>query len=185
MANKRSVTPDGDAVRGIRLGKRMQIDELAKKAKCSERTIENVERGQAVYANTLLAIARALDVDYNALLAKPKPETKPREDDMERTKACIVVATQGSRHVLTRQVMEQLRMLVPLRDEVVLGTTESGEMVIAPDGGLSINMTLTKRDARSLFFRFKAGELKDIDIRMFTASDCWLWAFKPPPVEPD
>lgn len=183
MASKRSVTPDGDAVRNARLGKGWRVDDLARHSDCSIKTVENVERGQYVYVNTLASIALALKVDYKTLLAKT--ETPTRADDTSRTKARIIVATTGSHRVSKKWVLEQLRMLVPLTDEVVVGTSQAGTFVVAPDGGLLINMTLTHRDARSVSAKLRTGELDTLDVRLFEAPDHWIFAWKPPPVEPD
>ena len=85
MGKKRSVTPNGDAVRSARLRKAWTTDDLAGRADCAVKTIENAERGKAIYANTLALIARALDVEYDSLIARPVEEKKQTE--VEQTKS--------------------------------------------------------------------------------------------------
>lgn len=183
VAKKRSVKPDGDAVRQARLAKGWRPEDLARHADCSLRTVENVERGAGVYANTLASIALALDVAFKTLLAKA--ETISHTNDTARTKALIIITTQSDDEPNAEEVIAELAERVPLVDEVVIGTTQFGQFPTAPDGGLLINMTLTYRDARSLAARLKAGDLGTLDVRAFSAPDCWIWVFARPPVEPD
>ncbi len=183
MASKRSVTPDGDAVRNARLGKGWRVDDLARHSDCAIKTVENVERGEHVYVNTLASIAQALKVDYKTLLAKA--EAPPRAGDTSRAKACIIVATTDSRRVTKKSVLDQLRMLVPLRDEVVPGTSRNDNFPTAPDGGLLINMTLSHRDASAISAKLRAGELSALDVCFFNVPERMILVFRPPPVEPD
>lgn len=183
MASKRSVTPNGEAVRNARLGKGWRVDDLARHSDCSVKTVENVERGENIYVNTLASIAQALDVDYKSLLSKA--ETAPRTDGTLRLKACIIVATTGSHRVTKKWVIDQLRTLVPLRDEVIVGTNQTSTFPVAPDGGLLINMTLSHRDASAISAKLQTGELAGLEVCFFEAPDRMILAFRPPPVEPD
>ncbi|WP_437193971.1 helix-turn-helix domain-containing protein [Planctomicrobium sp. SH527] len=183
MANKRSVQPDGDAVRQARLAKGWRTEDLARHADCSLRTVENVERSADVYANTLASIALALDVAFKTLLAKA--ETVSHANDMVRTKASIIISTHSDDLPTAEQLIAELTERVPLVDEVAIGTTQMGHFPTAPDGGLLVNLTVTYRDARELAARLKTGDLGALDIRAFSAPDCWIWVFSLPPVEPD
>jgi transcriptional regulator with XRE-family HTH domain len=183
MANKRSVRPDGEAVRRARLTKGWRVEDLASHSDCSIGTVENVERSEDVYVNTLASIALALKVGYATLLAKP--ETSPCADGNLRTKAFIIISTNLDDPLPVRQVVDELTARVPLVDEVVVGTTQVGRFRFAPDGGLLINMTLTYRDARELSAKYHAGELASLDVRTFSAPGCSILGFTPLPVEPD
>ncbi len=73
---KRTVRPDAEAVKRLRLAKGWRVEDLATKAICSVKTIENIERGTSVYVTTLAKIAKALGVDFVTLVqgGKPLPE---------------------------------------------------------------------------------------------------------------
>jgi predicted transcriptional regulator len=55
----RTVRPDGDKIKRLRLDKLWRVEDLAKHAKCSVKTVENVERGANVYMFTLAKFATA------------------------------------------------------------------------------------------------------------------------------
>ncbi|HWL28812.1 MAG TPA: helix-turn-helix transcriptional regulator [Burkholderiaceae bacterium] len=183
MAKKRSVRPEGDAVRQARLAKGWRPEDLARHADCSLRTVENAERSVSVYTNTLASIALALGVNYKTLLAKT--ETASHANDMLRTKASIIIAANPDDPPAVEQVIAELIERGSLMDQVAIGTTQVGYFRTAPDGGLLINMTLTYRDARKLAAGIQAGELGALEVCSFSAPDCWIWMFAQPPVEPD
>lgn len=170
-------------MRQARLAKGWRPDDLARHADCSLRTVENIERGVAIYANTLATIALALGVNHKSLLAKT--ETAPHANDRLRTKASIIIATNPDDPPVVEQVIAELTERASLNDEVAIGTTQVGSFPSAPDGGLRINMTLTYRDAQKLAETLRSGSLGAFDVRAYSASDCWIWMFAPPPVEPD
>jgi predicted transcriptional regulator len=55
----RTVRPDGEKIKRLRLDKLWRVEDLAKHAKCSVKTVENVERGANVYMFTLAKFATA------------------------------------------------------------------------------------------------------------------------------
>jgi transcriptional regulator with XRE-family HTH domain len=183
VAKKRSVKPDGDAVRQARLAKGWRPEDLARHADCSLRTVENAERSASVYANTLATIALALGVDFKTLLAKTG--TVSHTNDMLRTKASIIIAINPDDPPAEEQVIAELAERASLMDEVAVGTTQVDRFRTAPDGGLLINMTLTYRDARKLADTLRTGNLGTLDVCSFSAPDCWIWMFSRPLVEPE
>jgi transcriptional regulator with XRE-family HTH domain len=76
QATKRTVRPDAETIKRLRLAKGWRVEDLATKAICSVKTIENIERGASVYVSTLVKIAKALGVEFVTLVpeAKPLPE---------------------------------------------------------------------------------------------------------------
>src|SRR5579885_2695836 len=71
MANKlknRTVEPDGVEIQRLRIEKGWRVEDLAKKAGCSLKTVENVEKGANVYIYTLKRVASALGVEPSELL---------------------------------------------------------------------------------------------------------------------
>jgi transcriptional regulator with XRE-family HTH domain len=76
MANKlknRTVEPDGEAIQRLRIEKGWRVEDLAKKARCSLKTVENVERGANVYLYTLSKVAQALGVEVSTLMTGAAP----------------------------------------------------------------------------------------------------------------
>lgn len=183
MAKKRSIIPNGEAVRHARLAKGWRPEDLAREADCSLRTVENVERSTSVYANTLASIAVALGADFQALLAKPH-EASHRNDTV-RSKARIIIGGHEGDSLDVKQLIASLIEDVPFVDEVVLGTTRFGYFPVALDGGLVINLTMTCRDARALKERLLAGEVEIENFRAFHVTDCWLTVIARPSVEPE
>jgi transcriptional regulator with XRE-family HTH domain len=79
----RTVRPDAEAIKRLRIEKGWSVEKLAEKSICSIKTVENVEKGSSVYLSTLSKIARGLEVEYKTLLPggnlppeKPKPEPR-------------------------------------------------------------------------------------------------------------
>jgi transcriptional regulator with XRE-family HTH domain len=71
MANKlknRTVEPDGVEIQRLRIEKGWRVEDLAKKAGCSLKTVENVEKGANIYIYTLKRVASALGVEPSDLL---------------------------------------------------------------------------------------------------------------------
>lgn len=75
----RTVAPDGPAIQRLRVEKGWGIEDLANKASCSIKTVENVERGAKVYPYTLSRLAKALGVEVSTLMAGSAPPEAPKE----------------------------------------------------------------------------------------------------------
>jgi transcriptional regulator with XRE-family HTH domain len=74
---KRTVSPDGEAIKRLRLEKGWRVEDLATKAICSVKTVENVERGANVYVFTLAKLAKGLGVEFMTLVQGHKPPPEP------------------------------------------------------------------------------------------------------------
>ncbi len=164
MGKKRSVTPNGDAVRIARLRKAWTTDDLAGRADCAIKTIENAERGKAIYANTLASIASALAVDYESLIARPvaKPveQKKPTERDLiistTRVTATIGILAREDQHIDSEWFLDQLKSQVAFQDAVdILGNRYQRTPGI-PDGGVWITLNMTVRDFYQAYAFFVA-----------------------------
>jgi transcriptional regulator with XRE-family HTH domain len=85
----RTVTPDGKAIQRLRIEKGWRVEDLAKKAKRSLKTVENIERGANVYLCTLTTFAQALGVEVSTLMTGSVPDepiSKERRIKSYRTK---------------------------------------------------------------------------------------------------
>lgn len=65
--NTRTVQANGAVIKRLRTERGWRVEDLAKKAKCSVRTIKNVEGGASVYVFTLRKLAEVFSVEYLAL----------------------------------------------------------------------------------------------------------------------
>jgi transcriptional regulator with XRE-family HTH domain len=77
QAKSRTVRPDAEAIKRLRLEKGWSVEKLADKAICSIKTVENVEKGSSVYLSTLSKIATALEVEYKTLLPGGESPAEP------------------------------------------------------------------------------------------------------------
>lgn len=69
----RTVRPDGKKIRELRTQRGWRVEDLAKHAKRSVKTINNMERGERVYYFTLSKCAEALGVPFDELIAEGQP----------------------------------------------------------------------------------------------------------------
>ena len=76
---KRTVSPDAEAIKRLRRAKGWRVEDLATKAICSVKTVENVERGAHVYVSTLAKVAKGLGVEFMTLVQGDKPPQEPQE----------------------------------------------------------------------------------------------------------
>nr|WP_137830658.1 helix-turn-helix transcriptional regulator [Methylobacterium sp. L1A1] len=74
----------GEAVRGVRLARRMPVRRLAAITGIPERTIDDLEAGRPVDVGTAILIAEAVGLDVVAAmtrLARNVSETAPQDDE--------------------------------------------------------------------------------------------------------
>src|SRR5665213_3367904 len=77
----RTVRPDGEKIKRLRQAKLWRVEDLARHAKCSVKTVENVERGGNVYMFTLAKFATALGVENASLIAGGEmPAESPKKE---------------------------------------------------------------------------------------------------------
>lgn len=166
MENKRSVTPNGDAVRGARLKKAWTTDDLSRHTDCAVKTIENAERGQAVYANTLARIASALGVEYDSLIARPVEQNKPI-DQKRPTKLDLIISTtrieayfgilaREGQDIDTDVFLKTLKSYVAFQDAVDVISHRYHKNPALPEGGLWITLKMTVRDFCQVYECFRA-----------------------------
>ena len=75
----RTVRPDAEAIKRLRVAKGWSVEVLADKAICSPKTLQNIENGKRVYLSTLSKIAAklALNVEVMTLVEGGKPPPEP------------------------------------------------------------------------------------------------------------
>jgi transcriptional regulator with XRE-family HTH domain len=167
MAKKRSVTPNGDAVRAARLRKAWSTDDLAGHALCTTKTIENAERGKAIYANTLARIASALGVAYDSLIARPVEKKTPTKLDTiistTRVDATFGIVAREDQPIDTDWFLGQLRSHVDFLDPVDVVSNRYQRTPGIPEGGVLITLKMTTRDYRQVWACFAAKSKSNPD----------------------
>lgn len=165
MTKKRSVTPNGDAVRAARLRKAWTTDELAGHTDCAIKTIENAERGKPIYANTLARIASALGVEYDSLIARPVQQKKPTKLDTiistTRIDATFGILAREDQPIDADWFLEQLKTHVAFQDPVDVVSNHYRQTPGIPEGGVLITLKMTVRDYRQVYACFAARDNPD------------------------
>jgi transcriptional regulator with XRE-family HTH domain len=157
----RTVTPAGDTIRQLRLAKGWRVEDLARKAKCSVKTVENLEAGEQVYLCTLRSVAEAFGVEYATLLvgAVPAPATKNRLEVQIKLSIPFDVFDQSGQLV---SVIEALTRLIGARKGIDVTGIEEGSVIIKLD--------MDANDASRLIQAFGKGKLSALDIEAVKAS---------------
>jgi len=151
----RTVTPDGPTIQRLRIKKGWRVEDLAKKASCSVKTVKNFESGENVYLFTLKKFADALGVEVPVLI---KPETPPeplKEATAElprkerRFRMQITVDfpfEEFDESVQLSGFMTMLKQIINAKDEmVVIGVAE---------GSTVITLEMSEYDIERLVFAF-------------------------------
>ena len=152
----RTVRPDAEAIKRLRLEKGWRVEDLAAHAGCSEKTVANVERGANVYMFTLAKLAEKLGVEYGALVAggKPAPEA-PRPEP--RVQVQIVLSIPFDQF----DESEQLGGFIEFLKQVMKGGGNINVVGVAP-GSTIITLEMPIQDMIALYSAYKAGKLAEI-----------------------
>ncbi|KAJ3064541.1 hypothetical protein HK102_008175, partial [Quaeritorhiza haematococci] len=145
----RTLPINGDAVRTLRLQRGWNIDDLARKAGCTSRTIENIERGgKRVYAITLVEIAKALGVSHADLLSEIIGQDS--EPEGRRVSGVCIHFTMNFRHV---DASDELVALMN-RLAAAIGASSEIEVFALEDGSLVVVVGMSEEDALRLVEAF-------------------------------
>lgn len=149
----RTVPIKGDAVRTLRIERRWEVSELADRAKCSSKTIENVERGgKRVYAVTLAGIADALQVDLATLLTRPLvADAAPASTVQERRVSGVSV-----HFTFNFQNVDASDQLVALMERLAatIGAKAEIEVLSVKEGSVIVTLSMSEQDALNLLSAF-------------------------------
>lgn len=173
MAEGRTVTPNSEVLRKLRLAQGWRVEDLAEEAHCSAKTIENMERGKPVYICTLQACADALKVNPEMLLAGG------------RDKRGISVEVQ-IRLAIPFELFDQSEQLISLIK--TLSKIIGGEIVVnsIKAGSVIIMLGMLPDDAQKLLGAFIKGGLPpeiigvtvDVDLHPTAKELCEIRAAK-------
>lgn len=157
----RTLPIKGDAVRTLRLQREWNHEDLGRRAGCTGRTIENIERGgKRVYAVTLIGIAKALGVSHADLLSEPVEGDAAPEG--RRVKGVCIHFTMNFQNV---DASEQLISLMN-RLAAAIGARSEIEVFALEDGSLVVVAGMSEEDALRLVAAFGDEISKDGEGRL-------------------
>lgn len=140
MANKvknRTVEPDGEAIQRLRIEKGWRVEDLAKKARCSLKTVENVERGENVYLYTLSKFAQALGVEVSTLMIGTAPPDPPKKERGFKLQITVEVPFEEfDESVQLASFMNMLMQIVQAKAEIMVAGVQEGSTIITLEMGM-------------------------------------------------
>ncbi len=155
---KRTVSPDAEAIKRLRLAKGWRVEDLATKAICSVKTVENVERGASVYVSTLAKVAKGLGVEFMTLLQGDKPPQEPPKPQPH-------VQMQFVLSIPFDQFDEsaQLGGFIDFLKKFMKGGGNVNVLGVTP-GSTIITVAVSMEDMLALASAFKAGKLAEMHV---------------------
>jgi transcriptional regulator with XRE-family HTH domain len=168
---KRTVRPDAEAIKRPRLAKGWRVEDLAAKAICSVKTVENVERGANVYVFTLAKLAKQLGVDFMTLVQGGKAPSEPRAP-----RPCIQVQLVLSIPFDQFDESDQLEGCVEVLTKFLRGWGEMKVVGVAPGNSTIITVLVNNDDMTALSKAYSAGKLAEIqcvDLRLKSLTPGW------------
>jgi transcriptional regulator with XRE-family HTH domain len=176
MANQvknRTVTPDGKTIQRLRIERGWRVEDLAKKAKCSLKTVENVERGANVYLYTLSKFAQALGAEVSTLMIGTEPPDPPKKE--RRFKVQFTLEIPFEEFDESKQLVSFLAMLKQIlqaKDEITVASVEEGSTIITLEMSMDDIQRLlhefTGSRAKAELDAFRVAWLKLPDAEDFT-----------------
>ena len=158
-SKSRTVRPDGEKIARLRKAKLWRVEDLARKAGISVKTVENVEHGANVYMFTLAKFATALGVENSALLAGADPP-----DDLPKKKRQIEVSLtinipfddfdQSAKLI---SLIEKMKAVVKAHDHIEVTGLMAGSTIIT--------LEMSEADVHSLIAAFMAGKLDEMKVQ--------------------
>lgn len=169
MTNKlknRTVEPDGASIQRLRIEKGWRVEDLARRAGCSLKTVENVEKGENIYVYTLKRIANALGVEPSELLIDVDDAPPERMRKKERVwKITLEVSTPYDEFDESSDLVSLLQALV----------SRLGGGGIEPtgiqEGSTLIEVEMTLEQFLELAEAYADGRLDDLHIESIAAPD--------------
>ncbi len=169
----RTVAADGKAVQRLRIEKGWRVEDLAKKARCSLKTVANVERGANVYLYTLSKVAQALGVEVSALMAGAEPPAPPKKGLRFTVQFTLEVPFEEfdeSEHLVNFVTM--LKQIVQAKDEIMVVGVQEGSTIITLEMGMEdierLIHEFTGSRAKAALDAFRVAQLKLPDSQDFT-----------------
>ena len=161
QVKNRTVAPDGPAIQRLRIAKGWRVEDLAKKARCSLKTVENVEQGANVYLYTLSKFAQALGVEASTLMAGAALPPLTKERTWQIT---IKVSTPDDEEF--DESTDLPRFMATLIER--LGGNDMEPRGIRR-GSVNITVEITAEQIMRLIDAYQSGRLDDLGIESISA----------------
>jgi transcriptional regulator with XRE-family HTH domain len=159
---RRTVKPDGGKVSRLRVAKGWTVAFMAAQVGCSERTLENVEKGKPCFVFTLKNVAKALGIESSQLLAEadePAAVT-PKERRFEVQIKVSVAFDQFDE-------CEQLTQFIELLKRAI-GASHDIEVKDLKASSVTITLEMSEEDIAKLLVAFQGGQLDDLRVSSIT-----------------
>jgi transcriptional regulator with XRE-family HTH domain len=167
LPKDRTIAINGNAVTTLRIQKKWDVIRLASEARCSVKTIENIEKGgKRVYAATLEALATALDVDYQELLAAAVPDAASASQSRRSVRVVIELSRPFDGYDETDEFtsdMQNIRRLIAAQDEI--------NVLAVYEGSVKIKLEMSYQDTLRLHTAFWTKRLAEPKIKSIQISD--------------
>jgi transcriptional regulator with XRE-family HTH domain len=155
----------------MRLERGWRVEDLAKRAECSVKTVENVERGAKVYLATLKRIAEAVGVEFLSLVSEWNTESSPKPDPKLNPKAQqprtggkrVEVQIKLSINLDQFDETDQFTSLLQALVRAIAATSEVGAVSIE-SGSTIIKLEMSEEDAMALVRAYENGRLRELGI---------------------
>ena len=173
QAPSRTVRPDAEAIKRLRLTKGWSVEVLADKSICSVKTLQNIEKGASVYLSTLSKIATALAVDFATLMPDGKPPSDPPLPPESRIQVQITVSIPFAQF----DESKQLCGLIDSFRQFLAGGKGDIRVLNVGSGSTVITLEMTRLDVRALHSAYSEGKLAKlhcIDFRTKFEHDDYL-----------
>ncbi len=146
---------------------------MAKKARCSLKTVENVERGENVYLYTLSKFAQALGVEVSTLMIGTAPPDPPKKERHFKVQITVEVPFEEfDESVQLVSFMNMLKQIVQAKDDIMVAGVQEGSTIITLEMGTDdIERLLdefTGGRAKAELDAFRVARLKLPDSEAFT-----------------
>jgi hypothetical protein len=159
----RTVRPDSEAIKRLRVAKGWSVEVLADKAICSPKTVQNIETGKRVYLSTLSKIAAppALNVEVMTLVEGGKPPPEPPKPP--KSPPCVQFQLVVSIPFDQFDESEQLGGFIEFLKKFMRGGGDIDVVGVTP-GSTIITVAASIDDMLALYSALQAGKLAEVQV---------------------
>jgi len=160
---------DGPTARRLREERGLSIEDLASKARCSDKTVQALEMGRPKLKSVVGKVAKALGVAPEELKPVPHyvvvpptasaPAGDPAPAPARRRRLVLVYDLSPA---FLENAPEEIHFVLKLAEHA--GTTGSIDVIDDDEGSIRLTLEMSEEDALRIVNAFKAGKLKDLGI---------------------
>ncbi len=177
----RTLTPNSQQIQKFRLGYGWSVETLAAKARCSDKTIKNLEAGQNAFLTTFKKVAAAFNVEVWAVCHWPEVWGAPpanafnggmptRNETQFPASDKMQIPTSDKMRIVTMQLktsfehFDECKHLADLMQSLMhlLRPGHRFEVLLVNEGSVDIVLALHEDDVRRLLATIADGSLKEL-----------------------